>query len=266
MARLMLIHWNVTEAAGRAALLARMGHQVDAGAGDGRTLVAAVREKLPDAVVIDLSRQLSHGREVAGALRRQKATRGLPLVFVEGDAGKLAGVRALLPDATYTTWDAIRGDLASAISNRPATPAVPGTMDGYSGSPLPKKLGIRAGRLVGLWGAPSGFEEELGDLPEGALVVRQPRRKVDLGVLFLTTRAQMLSRFPAVSQVLAADGSLWLAWPKKASGVASDLTETGVRAYGLESGWVDYKVCAVDRTWSGLLFTRRRARKRAPAR
>ena len=69
-----------------------------------------------------------------------------------------------------------------------------------------------------------------------------------------------------MSLVLAADGSLWLAWPKKASGVASDLNETSVRAYGLESGWVDYKVCAVDRTWSGLLFTRRRARKRAPAR
>ncbi|MCP4662787.1 MAG: DUF3052 domain-containing protein [bacterium] len=132
-------------------------------------------------------------------------------------------------------------------------------MDGYSGTPLPKKLGIRAGSVVALLGAPAGFERKLGELPEGVRLKKQARGHADVILLFARSRANLEARFPAAARALAEGGGLWIVWPKKASGVASDLTLPAVRAFGLGSGFVDYKICAVDETFSGLLFARRRS-------
>jgi hypothetical protein len=125
---------------------------------------------------------------------------------------------------------------------------------GYSGTPLPAKLGIRAGSRVLLDGAPD-------DLPLAAPGV-QPHRRAgrepyDVVLLFAPGAARLRARWTVLVPRLATAGRLWVCWPKKSSGVPTDLTEQEVRAFGLEQGLVDVKVCAVDATWSGLAFVRR---------
>lgn len=132
------------------------------------------------------------------------------------------------------------------------TPAKPA---GYSGTPLPQKLGIKAGSSVALVDAPRGFEATLGALPDGARV-RRGARAADLVVWFVTSRRDLDGRVARIAGLTWA--GLWIAWPKKASGVASDVSEDVVRRVGLASGLVDYKVCAIDATWSGLKFARRK--------
>lgn len=115
-------------------------------------------------------------------------------------------------------------------------------------------MGIKAGSVVLLLHAPAGFEETLGELPDGARLRRGARGTGDVVVLFVGSRAALERGFPVARRVLTPGGRLWIAWPKKASGVATDLTEGDVRAHGLARGIVDYKVCAIDAVWSGLCF------------
>jgi len=130
-------------------------------------------------------------------------------------------------------------------------------MVGYSGTPLPRKLGIKEGATVVLVDAPPGFEAELEPLPDGAEVVRVLREGADVAVVFVTTRADLEGRFPEVARHLQPAGGLWVAWPKKSSKVPTDLTEDVLREVGLPQGWVDNKVCAVTDVWSGLRFVLR---------
>jgi hypothetical protein len=134
---------------------------------------------------------------------------------------------------------------------------------GYSGTPLPKKLGIGARSVksagterqrVALFGAPSGFEALLQPLPDAVQLDIAARGKgpYDVILLFCSSLAQLLQRFAGAQQKLAPDGGLWVCWPKRASGIATDLTEDRVREHALAQGLVDNKVCAVDATWSGL--------------
>lgn len=239
------------------------GHQVEAvtdhhAAGSA---LRAYRDRPPDAFVIDLSRLPSHGRAVGIFVRQQKATRALPLVFVGGEPDKVEHTRTLLPDAVYTEWSRIGGDLRRALKKTPRKPAVPGTMAGYSGTPLPKKLGIKPRATVALVGAPAGLEKLLGTLPEGVRLLRRLTKGADLILLFCRSQAELKKKFPAAARALAEGGGLWLAWPKQSSGVATDLTGNVVRTFGLSKKFVDYKVCAIDETWSGLLFARRRAKQ-----
>jgi CheY-like chemotaxis protein len=258
VAHIRLIHWNAAEGNQRAEELRGAGHEVDYQVALGPVDLCAMRERPPEAVVIDLARTPSQGRDVALALRQQKATRAAPLVFVEGDPEKTARVRELLPDAYYTPWSGVGKTLEGAMRQPPPKPLTPGVLAGYSGTPLPKKLGIRAGALVALLGAPEGFEDTLGTLPEGVRIARTGRGRPQLILLFAKSRAGLERRFPAAARALADGGGLWIVWPKKTSGVVSDLGEKQVRGFGLAAGFVDYKVCAVDHTWSGLQFARRK--------
>ena len=130
---------------------------------------------------------------------------------------------------------------------------------GYSGTPLPKKLGIKEGSSVALVGAPPDFEATLGALPPGARTRRAAGRDAAVLLLFARNLAALGRALPGASRAVAAGGRLWICWPKKASGLATDLGEDDIRALLLPKGWVDYKVCAVDATWSGLCFARRAA-------
>lgn len=127
-------------------------------------------------------------------------------------------------------------------------------MAGYSGTPLPRKLGIREGARVALLGAPEGAQALLEPLPAGAHLRTRAVGPLDVIVLFAPRRATLDRRFPAAQRALAIDGGLWVAWPKRASGRATDLDEGVVRAHGLAAGLVDNKVCAIDEVWSGLRF------------
>ena len=139
------------------------------------------------------------------------------------------------------------------MPDRPNTPA------GYSGTPLPRKLGIKPGHRVALLRAPDGFEPDvLGELPDGVAVRRSARGPVDVIVSFHTHRADFERRLATLRAMMEPDAGLWIAWPKKASKVPTDITEDVVRELLLPSGWVDNKVCAIDDTWSGLRFALRR--------
>jgi hypothetical protein len=254
-----LLHWNKTEAEERAARIRAWGYEVIAGPLTAPGL-SQLRRHPPDAILIDLSRLPSQGRDVGIALRTYAATRRVPLVLVGGDAEKLPGIKALLPDATYTTWGRIRDALTRAIARPPTAPVVPpSALAGYSGTPLPRKLGIRENSAVVLVNAPPGFEGSLGALPAGTLVTKRWRRRFQLAVWFVRSLADLRRGIrPAAARLK--EGSLWIAWPKKSSSLACDLTQQRVREAGLGAGLVDYKVCAIDAIWSGLLFTRRRRR------
>jgi hypothetical protein len=122
---------------------------------------------------------------------------------------------------------------------------------GYSGTPLPKKLGIKAGTRVRLLNAPPGFELVLGDLPMQASFVDD---QFDVAIAFCTEVDHIESSLIALRPDLDVCGGIWLAWPKKASGVITDCNDGLVRASGLSTGMVDNKVCAIDETWSALRF------------
>jgi hypothetical protein len=125
-------------------------------------------------------------------------------------------------------------------------------MAGYSGTPLAKKLGIREGDRVALLGAPDGLREALEPLPPLVRVTTAARGTLDVVLSFHDRRADLEKRIPTLLQVLDVDGGLWMAWPKRASGVETDLTEDVQREVWLPLGLVDTKVCAIDEIWSGL--------------
>jgi hypothetical protein len=128
-------------------------------------------------------------------------------------------------------------------------------MPGYSGTPLPKKLGIKAGFRVRLANAPAEVRAELRE----ALAECEMKRgdMLDFAMMFSKSRVELAREFSQMAKLLAPAGMLWVSWPKKSSGVASDLDENLVRGIGLDAGLVDVKVCAVTEVWSGLKFVRR---------
>jgi hypothetical protein len=127
---------------------------------------------------------------------------------------------------------------------------------GYSGTPLPKKLGIKEGTRVALIGAPPGFD--VGPLPAGALLRRGARGAADLTLWFVRSRKELAAGVRAMVP-RSEDSGLWIVWAKKTSPLAGDVNENDVRDTGLAAGMVDFKVCAVDLDWSGLRFNRRKA-------
>jgi hypothetical protein len=123
---------------------------------------------------------------------------------------------------------------------------------------LAKKLGIADGARIAIVSAPDGFCADL-ELPAGVQLRTAARGRLDVVVFFVTRHGELTRRFPAMKRALEPDGGLWIAWPKRTSGVATDLSENPVRDVGLANGLVDTKVAAIDDTWSGLRFVYRRA-------
>lgn len=132
----------------------------------------------------------------------------------------------------------------------PATP-------GYSGKPLVEKLGIKADQRIAVVGAPPGYPTALGALPDGVKVEGSRAKELDVILLFADRAASLEKAMPAAIARLQQAGMLWIAWPKKASGVSTDITEDVVRRVALASGVVDVKVCAITDVWSGLKLVRR---------
>src|SRR5262249_35665409 len=132
---------------------------------------------------------------------------------------------------------------------------------GYSGTPLPQKLGIKPGEKVVVLGAPWDYESVVNPLPAGVTVGTRLGTKAGFVHLFVRGAAELGKKLPAIDKALVDEGMVWVSWPKKSSGVSTDLTEDGIRAVALPMGLVDVKVCAVDDAWSGLKFVRRVANR-----
>lgn len=130
-------------------------------------------------------------------------------------------------------------------------------MAGYSGTPLTKKLGLKDSFRIVLLHAPGGFADELEELPRGLRVLTQQSKRLDFALLFAKSQSALKKDFAKLARNLVPNGMLWVAWPKKASGVTTDLTENDVRRIGLDAGLVDVKICAINDVWSGLKFVYR---------
>lgn len=258
MERVQLIHWNTNEAKERAERIKTAGYEAEFEMSGGPAFLRELGKNPPAAIVIDLSRLPSQGRDIALLIRKRKATRHVPLVFIGGVSEKVERIRELLPDAVYTSWERIGDSLGEAIENPPADPVIPQSQfAAYAGRSVTEKLGIKVESVVGLVAAPEGFVKELGELPEGAQLREQANSECDLFIWFTRSRDD-LERGIEQMMALAEYGPMWIAWPKKASRMGVDLTQQQVREVGLAAGLVDYKICSIDKTWSGLLFTRRR--------
>jgi hypothetical protein len=130
-------------------------------------------------------------------------------------------------------------------------------MAGYSGTPLAKKIGIKEGSRIALVNAPKDFQFEAKDLPDNVEFLKQSAKALDIILFFVTTERALAKDFSKLAARLTTNGMIWIAWPKKISGVATDLSFERVQGIGLDAGLVDVKICAVDETWSGLKFVYR---------
>ncbi|HEX8029483.1 MAG TPA: hypothetical protein VF491_13510 [Vicinamibacterales bacterium] len=255
MKTVRLIHWHEDEGLERRKQLEAFGFAAAFDFGEG--LAAVLRElraSPPDAVVIDLTRLPSHGRELARTLRGSKSTRHVALVFVGGEPEKIKTTKALLPDATYATWGRAKAAIEKAIARPVKNPVNPGDL--MSGRPLAAKLGIKPGFAVALLASPKGFADTLKPLPSKVTFSARPDPNADIFLCFARSLRELHAHLLSLARVDRQ--TVWLLWPKKASGVTSDLDGNVVRTTGLAAGWVDYKVCSVDATWSGLAFKRKK--------
>lgn len=252
--RVRLIHWNAVEGRERQLRLASLGVEVDFDTTDGPVLLRSIRARPPDAIVVDLTRLPSHGREAALALRTYKDTRHVPLIFADGEPAKVERIRTLLPDATYTSWGRMKTALPQAVAKPPTNPIVPASIT--SDKPAALKLGFKPGMKVALLGAPPKFTETLPGVPDQVTFTARLDGAA-LVVCFVKSRAELAMRL-GILPALLGERSVWFAWPKKTSGVPTDLNDNVVRDAGLAAGLVDYKVCSIDTTWSGALFRRKR--------
>jgi hypothetical protein len=238
--------------------LREAGYEVDTRAIRRPADLKALGRHVPSVVAIDLARAPSQGRDLGLAVRQQKATRYLPLVFVEGSPTQVTRVQSLLPDAVHTQGGRICDAVERAFA-RPPQDGVrpPSVLAGYSGTPLPKKLGMKPASIVRLVGAPRDFETTLGALPEAVRLRRRGDGARDITIWFIRRRRGLEQNIEPMAARVTTD-KLWIAWPKKTSPLAADVSEREVRTAGLANGLVDFKICAIDEDWSGLCFTRRK--------
>lgn len=254
MDKLKLIHWKAEELEEREAALESAGFLVDSNLKGGAAIFKQLASENPAAIIIDLSRLPSQGRDFAILVRKRKATRQIPLIFVAGDVEKVNQVKLLLPDAWYTSWDHIASTLREAIQNPVDDPFVPeSAFAGYAGKSLVDKLGIKPGMKIVVINEPAGFVENLEYLPAGLQIDNGIVQECDLSIWFSRT-SEELERQIIQIMVQSQSSPVWIAWPKQKSSGSKDLTQQVVRKIGLTNGFVDYKICSFDETWSGLLF------------
>jgi len=253
--RLISNHPKVAE---RAALLRGKGVVVDASPLEKLSSVVGEMARLnPSILVLDLDKKPSRGREVAIALRTSKAARHIPILFVGGLPEKVERIRAEIPDVHFAEWEGAARTLREILEEPQAMPAAMAHRS-YAATPLPTKLGIRARMQVALVGAPDGFEEVLGELPEGASLGKRISSKTELGLCFVRSWAELSGTIDLLAGQLPVGASVWLVYPKRGARQASDLNENVVRDAGLRAGLVDYKVCSIDSDWSALKFAHRK--------
>lgn len=254
MRRIRLIHWNPKEAKEKAAVLETAGFRVIA---DPLTssFLKELRNETPDAVVIDLTRLPSAGRDVGVGICSDKNLQRVPVVFVDGDPKKVDRIREILPHAVFTSWAKATKAIKKAIRNPTLIKNPPrNIMAAYAGVPLFKKLGMESGSTVVLVDAPRGWEDQLVDRPKGIRLLRNTRIRRSLTIWFVISRNVLNQKVKSIARC-ADQGPVWIAWPKKSSRVKSDLSQVMVRRIAESAGLVDYKICSMDDTWSGLLFT-----------
>jgi CheY-like chemotaxis protein len=260
MRRIRLIHWQPEEASPISEILEGAGFRVDYDDKIAPEILRDLRLSPPDAIVIDLSRLPSHGREMAIALRGNKQTRQVPILFLDGAPGKVAIVRQALPDAAYCERPRLKTALRKCIREVPGNPVVPAQMmDRYAARTTAQKLGITPGSKVAVMDAPRDYARVIGAVPDDVEFREDSWDGCAVTLWFVEEPEAFLAALPKMRRA-AAVSRLWVAWPKKAARKASLLNETAIRETAIGSGLVDYKICSVNETWSGLCFALKKAR------
>lgn len=256
MIQIQLIHWKIEESKQLAEKLNSFGYTVNNQLPINQQYFKNLRANPPQIVVIDLSRLPSQGRDFAINLRTHKTTQTIPIIFTDGDQEKVKTIQQILPDAIYCSWNEIETALHKAIYDPPETKPLDSVFAGYSGTPLIKKLGIKEDSNLCLINAPVGLLKKMGPLPRGVTIRTNPDGPCDLILWFVESAAELDSMISGVSEVCKEQKArVWICWKKKSAGSGTDVTQSIVRQTGLDNGLVDYKICSVDATWSGLLFT-----------
>lgn len=256
-----LVSWNDELSQQRSLEMKRLGYRVESSSLRGTSAFITHFSSLnPDAVLIDLDRLPSHGKEIAVVLRGSKTTRHIPIVFAGGQEQKVEKLHAEIPDAFFTSWKQVGKALKQAIASPPLEPAHPTPhMQRWAHSALTKKLGISEKMNVAIIGDSDGeIQEVIGDLPDGATLAPRIVPATQL-VLYVVRSLQEVHAAANHAQLHLPDGaSYWMIHPKSAAKLHSDFNQNDVRAVALDHGFVDYKVCSVNTQWSGLKFARRR--------
>ena len=254
MKRVSVVHWKVEEAGPLLETLRAAGYDAQHDRRPFPKVLRGIREAQPDAVVIDLSRVPSHGRELAVELRGSKTARHIPIVFVNGEEEKVEAIRALLPDAVYTTQGRLKAAVRQALASPVTAPVVPKKMmDRFASRTVAQKLGIREGCSVGLVDPPVDYRVVLGDFPPGVTVEEEPAAPLAVTLWFIRDAHSYRSRLGRMRQ-WAARTKLWVIWPKGAERADTGIDSNVVRESGIEVGLVDYKICSVNAVWSAMAF------------
>lgn len=256
-----LISWKEDLAEERARVLTKAGFEVDASPFRPQRIIGSIRDSNVAAIVIDLDRQPSHGRVVGTLFHRAKALREVPIIFAGGPAEKVERIRKELPDVAFTEWARAGPALDKALKNRSPRRSVkaPSYMEQWAGSTLVKKLDFRPDMRAALLGAPDGFEEQLVDLPEGVRLQTSIDRQTQMAIWFVRSSRDLEMEIDYLSARVGDPISLWIVYPKKTSRFKVDFTQFDVRSIALQSGLVDYKICAVDKDWTAMKFTRKKS-------
>lgn len=263
MTHFRLFHWNAAEAKQKISILESLGCQVDYQINAPQALKELKDKKtLTDGVIIDLSRLPMQGRDIALNIRHAKATRNIPIIFVEGDREKVKQVKTQVPDANYTNYSQIQDALKKAVADPPKVTTIPRSVfEPYKDVSLAKKLGIKPDTTLALIDAPVDFTQTLGALPANVRILKQFSPESKLTMLFVETQEGLQNQLTKIVSELQPNVKLWIAWRKKKAEKIASATQTTVREAGLAAGLVDYKIASVDTTWTALLFSRRKSKK-----
>ena len=250
MPRVLIIHRDLADAAARASRLCVQDIQAEPYASLGSKGFRHIRANPPDAIVIDLTVAPSYGRYMGAMIRESKSLRTIPLVFIEGDPEKTPKVREMLPDAVIAPWPKLPAAIDRAIRRAPADPLAPIPPN----RSLLTKLGIDDGSGVAFLHAPKDFALAKGKWKRATI------EAADVILAFYPNSAALSHDLPTLAGTLRKGLRLWIAWPKKAGPAATDLSMPRVREMAQLYGLTDYKVCALDEKWSGMVLGRRRGR------
>ncbi len=256
MARVRIIHWKPAEAGPLVEACRACGYEVEYDDVPFPALAKTIRHNQPDALVIDLTRLPSHGREAAMAIRRTKYSRHIPIIFVDGEAEKVEKVRQQLPDATFTTRKQLCSRIKAACANPVREPiAPPSVLERYGARTKAQKLGVKPGSTVAVIDPPRDYEAVLGDLGEGVELAENPDAVHPVTLWFVRDPEAFLAALRRM-RAIADKTRLWLVRPK---GPKSQLNESFLRTAANEVGLVDYKICAINEHWTGMVFARRKS-------
>jgi hypothetical protein len=254
MPRIHVIHWRPEEVAPLLEAVRKCGATVTyCEQPSGTAVASAIREHPPDAVLIDLSRVPSHGKEMAVWLRNRKSTRTVPIVFYGGEPAKISKLRELFPEAPFADSATLKKAIKSLPQSLPESVAVPVPMMlRYGNRTAAEKMGIKPGVSVSVMDPPRDYLTVLGQLPEGVELVEESEELHPVTLWFTHRPETLLTALPRMRRI-ASKSKLWVIWRK---GSTNGITQNFVREAGIDAGLVDYKICSVDGVWSGMAFAR----------